>query len=77
MNTTLAPTTPKRLVRPTTGKMIGGVCAGIARYLDVDPTVIRIAFALLTIFTGIVPGILAYAVLMLLLPEEGTRQASA
>ena len=47
-----------KLTRPSSGAMIGGVCAGIARYLNLDVTIIRIAFVLIAVFGG--SGILAY-----------------
>ena len=47
-----------KLTRPSTGAMIGGVCAGIARYLNLDVTIVRIAFVLIAVFGG--SGILAY-----------------
>jgi phage shock protein C len=50
--------------------MIAGVCGGIGVYLGVDPTVVRVLYALITIFTGLVPGVLVYLVLMLLIPRE-------
>ena len=50
-----------KLTRPSSGAMIGGVCAGIARYLNLDVTIIRIAFVLIAVFGG--SGILAYLIL--------------
>lgn len=50
--------------------MIGGVCSGIAEYFDVDPTLIRIAYALLTILSVGFPGILVYIVLWIVIPEN-------
>lgn len=52
----------------STNKMVGGVLAGIAEYLDFDPTVVRIAYAALTTFTGFVPGIAFYIVMCLVIP---------
>ncbi|HLD05232.1 MAG TPA: PspC domain-containing protein [Candidatus Nanoarchaeia archaeon] len=51
-------------------KMLLGVCSGIAEYLKVDPTVIRIAWVLLTILTGIVFGIVAYFICAMIMPEK-------
>ncbi|MDP3565324.1 MAG: PspC domain-containing protein [Methanoregula sp.] len=59
----------KRLYRSKARRMIGGVCGGLGDYLDVDPTVIRLAWAVLTLFTwGIF--LLAYVVAWVLIPEE-------
>ena len=41
---------PKKLYR-SNSKMIAGICAGIAEYFEVDPTIIRIVYAILTVFT--------------------------
>jgi phage shock protein C len=47
---------------------IAGVCGGIAEYMDVDPTVVRLVWVLITFFTGIVPGIVAYLVAWMVMP---------
>lgn len=59
---------PKRLARSTKGRMIAGVAAGVADYLHVDPNLVRLGFAVLTIFGGL--GILLYLVAWVILPEE-------
>jgi phage shock protein PspC (stress-responsive transcriptional regulator) len=48
--------------------MIGGVCGGLAVWLGWDPTVVRIAYVLISIFSVAFPGILVYLVLWLLMP---------
>jgi phage shock protein PspC (stress-responsive transcriptional regulator) len=62
---------PRRLTRSHEGRLITGVCAGLARYTRIDPLVFRVAFALLVITTGI--GILLYVVAFLLMgaPDGG------
>jgi len=55
--------------------MLGGVAAGIARYLSVDVTVVRIVFAVLAIMGG--AGIPLYIAGWLLIPEEGAEQSIA
>ena len=60
----------KKLYRSEEDKIIGGVCGGIAEYLSVDPTVIRVIYALLTLFTGFVPGILLYLILLFIMPQK-------
>ena len=60
----------KRLVRPKKGKVFAGVCAGIANYFGIDPTIIRLLWALLTIFGGIFLGIIAYIIAAIIIPEE-------
>ena len=50
--------------------MLGGVCGGLGEYLDVDPTVIRLVWAVLTLFTwGI--WFIAYIIAWVIIPEEG------
>ena len=59
---------PKKLTRSRTDRKLAGVCGGLAAYLNLDPTVVRVAYALLTLFTAF-SGIIIYLVLMLLMPE--------
>lgn len=60
----------KRLVRTLDDRMIGGVCGGLAKYLNIDPSFVRIGFVLLTIFSGMIFGIVTYIVMMIVVPEE-------
>ena len=57
----------KKVYRSTTDRKILGICAGIGEYFGVDPTLVRLGLALLTIAGG--SGILAYIVAALLIPE--------
>lgn len=50
-------------------KMIGGTLAGVSEYLDLDPTIVRIGFAFLTVFTGFIPGVLFYIIMCLVMPN--------
>ena len=68
-------TRPQPLSRPVEDRMLGGVAAGIARYLSVDVTVVRIVFAVLTIVGG--AGIPLYLAGLLLIPDEGSDQSIA
>lgn len=63
------------LERATHGRMLAGVAAGAARYLGVDPTIVRVVFAVLAIVGGI--GIPVYLAAWLLIPEEGQSQSMA
>ena len=58
----------KRLYRIRDGRVVAGVCAGLAAYFGVDPTLIRLAFALLTVFGGL--GVLLYLCAWLVIPDE-------
>jgi phage shock protein PspC (stress-responsive transcriptional regulator) len=60
-----------RLVRTTNDRKVFGVCGGFARLLNVDPSIVRVVFALATISTVIlVPGILAYGIMAWAIPNE-------
>ena len=58
----------KKLYRKEDGKMIAGVCGGIAEYFGIDVTVVRVAWVLLTLFVG--SGILAYIIALLIMPRK-------
>ena len=58
----------KKLTR-SNDRVLAGVCAGIAEYLDFDITLVRIAYAFLTLFTCF-SGIIFYIVLMIVMPER-------
>ncbi|MBR5092107.1 MAG: PspC domain-containing protein [Bacteroidales bacterium] len=58
----------KRLMRSTTDRRIAGVCGGIAKYLNVDPTVVRIIF-LVALLCGSV-GFWAYLIVWIAAPED-------
>lgn len=58
----------KKLLR-SSNRILGGVCGGIAEYFDVDPTVIRVAYALLSFFSAAFPGIVLYIILLVLVPD--------
>jgi phage shock protein C len=60
----------RQLRRPTTDRIVAGVCSGLGRYFDVDPVLIRVLFAIAVVFTGGL-ALLAYPVLWFLMPEEG------
>ncbi|WP_066527536.1 PspC domain-containing protein [Corynebacterium bouchesdurhonense] len=59
----------RKLTRSMTDKMIAGVCGGIAQYLGVDATLVRLVFGVL-VLAGILPGVLAYIVAWIVMPAE-------
>jgi phage shock protein C len=65
----------RQLCRPLHDRMLGGVAAGIADYLDVDVTIVRIVFAVLTFSGG--AGVPVYLAGWLLIPEEGSDRSLA
>ena len=60
---------PKRLYRSDADKMIAGVCGGIAEYFTLDPTLVRIGYILLSVFT-VFSGVLAYLILWIVVPKK-------
>lgn len=57
-----------RLRRSRSNQMIAGVCGGIAEWMDWDPTLVRLAYVLLSILSAAFPGVLVYLVLWLVTP---------
>jgi len=66
--------TGKQLRRLRQGRMVSGVSAGAARYLDIDVNIVRLGFAVLTVFG---PGIPIYILAWILIPEEGAPTSIA
>ena len=60
----------KKLRRSRSNQMIAGVCGGIAEYLNLDPTIVRIAYVLLSVLSVGFPGIIVYIILMLVMPLD-------
>lgn len=58
---------PKRLTR-SKEKMVGGVCAGLANYFDIDPTIVRILFVVIAFLGG--ASLLAYLIMWIIVPLE-------
>ena len=61
----------RKLQRSTSNKMIAGVCAGIANYFNLDPTIIRVLYVLMVFFAGF--GILLDLILWLVIPSESQQ----
>ena len=57
----------KKLYRNTENKMLAGVCSGLADYINIDPTVVRVIWALVSLSGA---GLLAYLVCALIIPEK-------
>lgn len=68
MNSSYHPTKRRGLVRPTEGRIIGGVCAGLARRFGTTPTRVRIIAVLSCLLPG--PQVLIYIALWLIMPSE-------
>jgi phage shock protein C len=61
----------KRLVLKQEGKKVTGLCAGIAEYLNVDVTVVRLIVLTLIILTSVLPGLFGYFIASAITPKEG------
>lgn len=59
----------KRL-KKSPNRKVGGVLGGLAEYLEIDPTIVRLAFILLAVFTAVFPCVLAYLVAAIVMPER-------
>jgi len=58
----------KKLYRSKTNKMIAGVCGGIGEYFNIDPTLVRLAWVLLSIPMALFGGVLAYIIAAIIIP---------
>ena len=66
----------KKLFRSTSEKMLCGVCGGLAEYFDIDPTLVRVGYVFLSLFSAAFPGLLLYIVMALIwLGAEGAVSA--
>ena len=61
----------KKLTR-SANKVLAGVCGGIAEYFEIDPTLVRVAYAALTIFSAGFPGVILYIIMLILMPQAPT-----
>jgi len=61
----------KRLYRSRTDRVLWGVCGGLAKYFDIDPTIVRVVAVLLIFADGL--GILAYIIMAVIVPLEGSK----
>ncbi|TRZ74845.1 MAG: PspC domain-containing protein [Bacteroidetes bacterium] len=59
---------PKRLFRSRKDRILGGVCGGLGNYLNVDPVLVRVVWAILFFAAGV--GLLAYILAWIIIPEE-------
>ena len=63
-------TTMKKLYKSSENRVIAGVMGGIGEYFDVDPVLFRVGYLFLTIFSAFVPGIIAYLLMALVMPNK-------
>ena len=67
----------KRLYRSRTERKIAGICGGLGEYFGVDPVFVRLLWIVVTCLSGVVPGILAYLIGWLVVPEEPVTSSHA
>lgn len=60
----------RRLQRSRTDRMLSGVCGGLANYAGMDPALMRLLVAIAILITAILPGLIAYIIAALIIPEE-------
>jgi phage shock protein C len=59
----------KRLFLSASDKKLGGVCGGIAEYMDIDPTIVRLLTVVLALFTAVIPVLIAYILAWIIIPR--------
>ncbi len=64
----------KRLMRPRQGRKIAGVCLGFAEYFDLDVTLVRLVWLIVSVMTGI--GLLSYPIAWIIMPDEPLKLAA-
>jgi phage shock protein C len=60
----------KNLYRSKKNRILAGIFGGLGEYFDIDPTVLRLGWLLVFVFTGIFPGILAYIIAIFIVPNK-------
>ena len=60
----------KKLYKSDTNKVFAGVIGGIGEYFDIDPTILRLSYILIAIFTGVIPAIIGYIIACLVVPKH-------
>jgi phage shock protein C len=58
-----------RVLKKSSDKILAGVCGGIADYFGFDPTLVRLAYLLISILSAAFPGILVYIILWIIMPK--------
>ena len=60
----------KRLYRSKDNKVFCGVIGGFGEYFGVDPVILRVGYVFLSVFTGIIPGLIAYFIVCMIMPKK-------
>jgi phage shock protein C len=64
----------KRLYRSQVRKMLGGVCAGLGDYFEIDVTLIRLVFVAISLVTAIIPMVIFYLIAWIIIPAEEPKK---
>lgn len=67
----------KKLYRSRTDRKLTGLCGGVSVYANLDPNVVRLLAIVLIVMSGVLPGIAAYVIASIIIPEEGETNAQA
>jgi len=67
----------KKLYRSAQDKMVAGVCGGVAEYVHMDSTVLRLIWSLVVVFTGFAPGVIVYVIAAIIMPIKPAPAAEA
>lgn len=60
----------KKLYRSNTNKVFAGICGGLGEYFGIDPVPLRLVWLLVVIFSGVVPGLIAYILAIFIIPKR-------
>jgi phage shock protein PspC (stress-responsive transcriptional regulator) len=60
----------KRLLLSNTNRKLGGVCGGIAEYMELDPTIVRLLTVVLTLITAVIPVVIGYILAWIIIPRK-------
>ena len=60
----------KRLLLSSTDRKLGGVCGGIAEYMELDPTIVRLLTVVLTLITAVIPVVIGYILAWIIIPRK-------
>ena len=60
----------KKLYKSNTNKVFAGVIGGIGEYFDIDPTILRLSYVLISILTGLFPALIGYIIAVTIVPKK-------
>lgn len=65
----------KKLYRSKTNVIFSGLIGGLGEYFNIDPSLLRLIWILVVVFTGIIPGLVAYILASIIIPKEPTTKS--